>query len=146
MSIYPIVEDLKDAITDVVSDEYYHRAGGETRHWLEGIELVVGGIVTAFLIPYLKKLAEKAAEATWDAITASPKKVDRSTTCDTEFLSKAESIITIARSDDHRVALKSAVESVRIEMQKNNFSEEVQSLTIQNFVVEIERILHSKEV
>ncbi len=131
MSPSQITDDLKDAIIDVISDEYYHRTGGETRHWLEEIELVLGGIVTAFVIPYLKKLAEKSAEGTWAAITPSPEKGDDATTGDSKAPANAESLIRRATSDDHRAASEVAAESVRIAMLQHRFSDSAQAIIIQ---------------
>ena len=144
MSISELEDDLKDAIVDIVSDEYYHRTGGDTRHWLEGIELVLGGIASAFLIPYLKKLAEKSANATWAAITASSKKDSDATTRDSESAQIAESLLTRATPDDHRAASEIAAESVRVEMQKHNLSDKAKLIVIQNLLVEIEKISRSE--
>lgn len=141
MTISAIEDELKDAICDVISDEAYHRIGGtEQKYFFEGIELILGGIVTAFLIPYLKKLAEKSAEATWDALTASPDKDNDTTVKDSETPENIESLLANATEDDHLAASKIASESVRFEMRKHNFTENAQSVTIQKLLVEIKKI------
>ncbi|MCD4735395.1 MAG: hypothetical protein K8R53_05095 [Bacteroidales bacterium] len=127
-----LIDDLKDAITDIISEEYYHRTGGETRHLLEGIEIVLGAIVTAFLIPYLKKLAELTAEDTYNKLKATKlKTVSDTTTQDkTEPHKNAITMIKKASLENRAIATKIAAESLRIEMQKYNFSNEAQSSTL----------------
>ena len=139
-------DDLKDAIVHVISEEYYHRAGGERRHLLEGIEIVLGAIVTAFLVPYLKKLAELAATETYKKLKGSDQASGRQHSTDeqeapSDALRKAQN----ASPADRSVAVSIAAEHLRMEMSKYNFSEQAQSLTLERLSVQVGKLSQEKE-
>ena len=136
MASADVEDDLKDAICDLISKEHFHRFGGQTRHHLPGAEMVLGAIVTAFLVPFLKKLAERSADATWDAIAnSSGQKAEHSIRRE-----DAGKLIRDATPEDRKMAIEFAAESVKVEMRRYNFSDAVQSQTLETLSLTINRV------
>lgn len=138
-----LTDDMKDAIVDVISEEYYHRTGGDQRHLLEGIEIILSAIVTAFLLPYLKKLAELAATDTYKKLKRGSGRQPSSD--EQEVLADARCIVQNASSADRATAVIIATEYLRIEMSRHNFSEQAQSLTLERLSIQVEKLSHGKE-
>src|SRR5260370_30225730 len=65
-----VLDDLKDAIFDILAPEYHRLSTESVKYRLDNIEMFLAGAVGAFFVPYVKKLAEKAAEATWGAFAS----------------------------------------------------------------------------
>src|SRR5688500_3829814 len=118
-----IEDDLKEAITSIIASEYYYRPGGETRHWMEGFEVALTAIVSAFLIPYLKRLAEKSADATWDRIKASLKEVHQPLTIDPDLSRDVGVLLSSVTADEHREALLLAGDSATRILRKYDLSD-----------------------
>lgn len=91
--------------------------------------------MTAFLVPFLKRLAERSADAAWNAITHSGQKGRHSISSE-----DAIKLIRDAAPQDRKVAAEFAAESVKVEMRKYNFSDAAQSQTIEALSVTIKRV------
>jgi len=63
-----LIEDLKDLLIDKISAEYYRINKNGVKHCLGSIEFLLSAIIGAFLIPFIKKLAEKSGEKVWKII------------------------------------------------------------------------------
>jgi hypothetical protein len=66
MSAYAIVEDIKDATVDTLAPEYHRLNRTSERQHLPSIEVFLTAVAASFLVPYVKRIAEKAADETWN--------------------------------------------------------------------------------
>jgi hypothetical protein len=64
-----ITEELKDRLASVLATEYARLNPPGVRQHLATLEIFLGAVATAFLVPFAKKLAEKAAEGLWNHLS-----------------------------------------------------------------------------
>jgi hypothetical protein len=65
LSTDTLMDDLKDAVVDLLAPEYHRLNRPGERQLLPSIEVFLAAVAACFVVPYVKRMAEKAADASW---------------------------------------------------------------------------------
>jgi len=138
MSEDNVIEDIKDTLIDIIGPEYHRLSKPGIRYHLGTIEIFLGAVASAFLLPYLKKLAEKTAEATWNALFQPTSGTEKTGISDAVLLQESKSLIQSASESDEAAARSVAQEELRRFLEENKFPGAVQTKVVKSIVLYLE--------
>jgi len=138
-----LIEDMKDRILDVIAPEYHRLNSAGVKHYIGTIEVFLGAVATAFLLPYVKKLAELSAQATWDSLSRSGRKSKEDVSTDTTLLRRTRVLIERASAADEAEARKLGEQAVRRFLEEQAFPGPIRDQTVETIVLYIDEIRRS---
>ncbi len=139
-----LLEDLKDASADILAPEYHRLNLRGQRQILASSELFLSAVAASFLVPYVKRIAEKAADASWNKLVQSVGKTHGYQQLKTQIPAEVEKTVAQARPDEHASALAAAEVSLDIFLDQHGIPREIRARTAHKMSSTLERYPSSR--
>lgn len=139
MASSSLVDDLKDSLVDALAPEYHRLNPPGDRYHLPGIESFLAVVVVTFLVPFLKKLAENAADKTWSTFFGS----NRGQIPDEDLNRSASQLLDVSEAAAVSEAGREGVSEVEQLLHDQNFPVPVQ-IRVKEIIMREITILHER--
>jgi hypothetical protein len=130
MTTGALIEAIKDACVEDLAAEYHRLNRPDERQHLPSIEWFLGGVAAAFLVPYVKRLAEKAADATWKQLATRLAKNRDYSTLESQIPGDASTTIENCSDEEHLQATNEAESVLLLFLSEHDIPEDVQSRVV----------------